>query len=124
MKKIILLLSLFLGLLSLEAHENHKIDTTARHHHMSKPDFFTKRNISRLNGVIEEDTVITIPVVFHILHKSDEDEGVGRNISDADILAQLEVLNEDFRRTNPDAINTPTMFQSCLLYTSPSPRDA
>jgi hypothetical protein len=42
--------------------------------------------------------VITIPVVVHVLWNSPE-----QNISDAQILSQIEVLNEDFRLQNFDA---------------------
>ncbi|HET9055147.1 MAG TPA: zinc metalloprotease, partial [Cyclobacteriaceae bacterium] len=35
---------------------------------------------------------------------------VGRNISDAQILSQLDVLNKDFNRLNTDAVNTPSEF--------------
>ena len=34
------------------------------------------------------------------------------NISDARVLEQIDVLNEDFRRTNSDAGNTPSTFAS------------
>ncbi|HEY0739800.1 MAG TPA: M43 family zinc metalloprotease, partial [Chryseosolibacter sp.] len=50
-----------------------------------------------------------IPVVVHVIHKG-EQVGVGSNISDAQILSQISVLNEDFRRMNPDAGNTPSQF--------------
>ena len=50
---------------------------------------------------------ITIPVVFHVVYKNNTE-----NISQAQILSQLEVINEDFRRQNIDAINTPTDFAS------------
>lgn len=52
-----------------------------------------------------------IPVVFHIIHNG-ESIGVGSNVSDARIFSQLQVLNEDFNRTNADAINTPVEFLS------------
>ncbi len=42
--------------------------------------------------------VITIPVVVHVVHNT-----TAENISDAQILSQINVLNQDFRRTNPDA---------------------
>lgn len=45
---------------------------------------------------------ITIPVVFHVLWHTNAE-----NVSDAALLEQLNVLNQDFRRTNPDATNTP-----------------
>jgi hypothetical protein len=48
-----------------------------------------------------------IPVVFHVLYKNETE-----NVSDEQILSQLTVLNEDFRRTNLDAINTESDFLS------------
>ena len=57
----------------------------------------------------EEATVYTIPVVVHVIHNG-ESLGTGVNIPDDQILSQIEVLTEDFRRTNADASNTPAMF--------------
>ena len=48
----------------------------------------------------------TIPVVFHIIYNNEID-----NISKAQILDGLRVLNEDFRRQNADASNTRAVFQ-------------
>ncbi|MEL7003518.1 MAG: choice-of-anchor J domain-containing protein, partial [Bacteroidota bacterium] len=59
----------------------------------------------------EQAELIEIPVVVHIIH-SGEAIGIGKNVSDAQIISQIEVLNEDFRRTNPDAANTPPIFLS------------
>ncbi|GAB3552765.1 M43 family zinc metalloprotease [Spirosoma fluminis] len=42
-------------------------------------------------------TVITIPIIVHVVHNG-EAVGVGRNISQAQVQAQLATLNEDFRR--------------------------
>lgn len=42
-------------------------------------------------------TVITIPVIVHIVHNG-EAVGAGRNLSAAQVRAQIETLNEDFRR--------------------------
>lgn len=56
------------------------------------------------------NNVIVIPVVFHVVHNG-EPVGTGPNISDAQVLSQLEVLNEDFRRLNDDTVNTPAIFQ-------------
>ncbi len=47
-----------------------------------------------------------IPLVFHIMH-----EGKGENISKAQILDQVRILNEDFRRLNADTVNTPGPFK-------------
>ncbi len=54
--------------------------------------------------------IITIPVVVHVLHTG-QAVGTGLNISAAQIQSQIDVLNEDFRRLNADASNTPTAFE-------------
>jgi len=53
-------------------------------------------------------TVVTIPVVFHVLYKN-----ANQNISDAQIQSQLDVLNRDYRKLNTD-FNTvvPTAFKA------------
>ena len=55
---------------------------------------------------------VTIPVVVHVLHRSPEE-----NISDQQIYSQLQVLNEDFQRLNPDRIHTPSEFLSVATNT-------
>ncbi len=47
-----------------------------------------------------------IPVVFHVVH----DNGIG-DIPYEQLESAIEVLNEDFRRTNTDASNTRSIFQ-------------
>lgn len=59
--------------------------------------------------LINLDGIIIIPVVVHVLHRG-ESVGTGRNISDAQIQSQIDVLNEDFRRLNADRVNTPSAF--------------
>lgn len=51
--------------------------------------------------------IITIPVVVHVVWNTNAE-----NISDAQIFSQIDVLNDDFRRTNSDASNTPAVWQS------------
>lgn len=48
------------------------------------------------NGRIQA-TILTIPIIFHIINNG-EKEGSGMNISQAQVDAQVEVLNEDFRK--------------------------
>jgi hypothetical protein len=55
------------------------------------------------------DGVISIPVVVHVVYNVNNPS---ENISDAQIINQINILNEDFRRLNADAVNTPAMFQS------------
>lgn len=49
--------------------------------------------------------VYTLPVVFHIVYNNES-----QNIPDSVIHSQIEVLNEDYRRMNADAINTRDIF--------------
>ena len=56
------------------------------------------------------DTVY-IPVVFHIVHNGDA-IGAGENISDAQILSQIDAINEDFALLNANAANIPAEFKS------------
>ena len=49
----------------------------------------------------------TIPVVFHVLHKNETE-----TISIEQIQSQLDVLNQDFNRTNNDANQTPSEFSA------------
>jgi hypothetical protein len=81
----------------------------------SKPffeDWITKKIVEKnskpqIMKVQAEPRVI--PVVVHVLHNGTA-VGVDANISDAQILSQIRVLNEDFRRKNADAIRTPEEF--------------
>lgn len=61
---------------------------------------------ARLAGNKQAGVVYTIPVVFHVLHN-----GGAENISRAQILDAMEVLNRDFRLQNIDAANVATPFQ-------------
>jgi hypothetical protein len=49
--------------------------------------------------------VTVIPVVVHVVYKTNAE-----NISDAQINSQIDVLNHDYRKTNPDVANTPAVF--------------
>ena len=53
-----------------------------------------------------ESVVHQIPVVFHVMHYDQ-----GDNISEAQILSALQILNEDMRRTNPDTGNLRALFK-------------
>lgn len=84
---------------------------------------------SRIQTIIENNnydraTVITIPVVVHVVYSTSS-----QNISNAQIQSQIDVLNEDFRRMNADAANTHSRFTNvaadvqiefCLANTDPN----
>jgi hypothetical protein len=55
------------------------------------------KNLSR---AANESEVFEIPVVFHVLYNAPE-----QNLDESIIIRQLEILNEDYRRTNADTSN-------------------
>ncbi len=71
------------------------------------------------------DVVLTIPVVVHVVHAG-EAVGTGRNISEAQVKAQLETLNEDFRRKpgtrgfNDNANGADIEIEFCLAAINPT----
>src|SRR5687768_6379597 len=61
------------------------------------------------NAANQRGAIVTIPVIVHVIHDGDA-LGAGQNISEAQVLSQIDVLNEDFRRLNANAVNTPVAF--------------
>ncbi len=67
------------------------------------------RNFLRQQQTRLQSGSYRIPVVVHVIHNG-EPLGTGTNISDAQILSQIDVINKDFNRLNADAVNTPPEF--------------
>ena len=59
------------------------------------------------NPALQRSTAgtVIIPVVVHVLYNT-----AAQNISDAQVQSQIDVLNEDFRKLNADAANTPALY--------------
>lgn len=68
----------------------------------------SKQSLNKYSGKNEEN-IYFIPVVVHVIHQGEE-IGTESNIPDEQIFSQIEVLNEDFRRMNADASETPAEF--------------
>src|SRR5690606_38938 len=64
------------------------------------------KNTQQNSLLLDNDDIILIPVVVHIVWNI-----ASENLSVAQIQSQIDVLNEDFRRINTDASNTPVLFQ-------------
>ncbi len=91
--------------------------TMAAHERLLKSDPNFARNQKKLEEITKNNillgtktnartaTLITIPVVVHVLYNDDAE-----NISDAQILSQIQVLNEDFSKGNADASQIPASF--------------
>ena len=85
-----------------------KCGTMVRHERMS--DFFLPVAPATLPSGVGSNargtSVFCIPVVVHVVYRN-----ASQNLSQAQIDSQIAVLNEDFRRTNPDAASTLATFQ-------------
>ncbi|WGD35709.1 immunoglobulin-like domain-containing protein [Olleya sp. YS] len=87
---------------------------------MDQIEAYTQQRIAQSQNARIDGSIITIPVVVHVLYRNSTE-----NISVAQIQSQLDVLNEDFRRTNPDADNTwsqaaDSEIQFCLSSVDPN----
>ncbi len=77
------------------------------------------------SGRAHSRMVLTIPVVFHIIHYG-EAKGTGQNLSAAQIQSQLDILNEDFRRMsgtpgfNNDPAGADTEIEFCMAFWDPN----
>lgn len=69
--------------------------------------------------------VVTIPVVVHVIHSGDA-VGVDENIADAQVLSQITVLNQDFRRMvgtpghNTNPVGADMEIEFCLAQRDPA----
>jgi hypothetical protein len=83
-----------------------------------------KSKMAAKRGTNETNTVITIPVVVHVIHNGDA-VGSNENISDARILSQIAVLNQDFRRMvdtpgfNSTTVGADVEIEFCLAKRKP-----
>jgi hypothetical protein len=66
---------------------------------------FSEQWISENSSTYRE--VITIPVVVHVVYRTQ-----GENLPDVQIRSQINVLNEDYRMTNADAANVPSVWNN------------
>lgn len=120
MRYTIKALALCLGLFttSLATAQHCGYDAMHQHYLQTDPGYAQRlqqietaaQQYQQLGGPRAKKVVITIPVVVHVVHNG-EAIGTGTNISDAQVLSQLDVLNKDFRFNNADASLIPAVFQ-------------
>ncbi len=70
---------------------------------------FTRNFISRGTSNMRSAGTVSIPVVVHVVYNT-----AVQNISDAQILSQIDALNEDFGKLNADTVNIPNAFKSLV----------
>ena len=71
----------------------------------ARDDIENHARLFRAGAATARPGVTRIPVVVHVVWNT-----AAQNISDAQIASQIDVLNRDFRRTNPDVSSTPAVF--------------
>ncbi|MBL4715355.1 MAG: fibronectin type III domain-containing protein, partial [Bacteroidia bacterium] len=84
----------------------------------------TEHFVKHYDNNSRAEAIISIPVVVHVVYNT-----TSENVSTAQVQSQIDVLTEDFRRTNADKSNTPSAFSSlaadtkiefCLATTDPN----
>lgn len=106
--------------------EQLKADPEAYKAYLESEDAFNQylRSSENSNQRTQED-IILIPVVVHVMHLPSHPVGTSSNISEAQILSQIEVLNEDFaklfgsRGYNTNLVGADTKIQFCLATRDP-----
>lgn len=76
----------------------------------------------RAEGKLMLPAVIRIPVVVHVIHNGDA-VGTGENIADAQVLSQITVLNQDYRKitgTPGFGAGVDTTIEFCMAQIDPS----
>ncbi|MFY8187277.1 MAG: M43 family zinc metalloprotease [Flavobacterium sp.] len=85
-----------------------------------------QKNARISNNEVEGGTnVLVIPVVVHVIHNGDA-YGLNENIRDEQVISQITVLNQDFRRMqgtpgfNSDAVGADVEIEFCLAKRDPN----
>ena len=100
---------------SLFAEAQSSCGTMEHLEHLLKSDAFMAKNMASIERFTEQyvknqhlkaEINVTIPVVVHIVYKS-----ATENLSDAVIIDQIAVLNEDFRKLNSNQNIIPIVFK-------------
>ena len=128
MKKVLLFLSMALPVIAfaqrncgtMEHYERAVQENPSYELNQIEIENFTNEFLSHNNGA--DRAIVTIPVVVHVVYNNTTE-----NISDAQILTQIDVLNKDFAKMNADAANTPSIFtasntdiQFCMASVDPT----
>lgn len=125
MKKLIIALVCYLMLgVDLNAQGSEKCGTMYNHHEIGKniQNIVHKRlQIEKIANIWEQNhkgdkmqdtALISIPVVFHVVYNT-----ATQNLDDSLVYSQLDVMNNDYRRTNADTVNTRAVFDSIAVDT-------
>jgi hypothetical protein len=93
----------------MEAHERLSELYSSFRTNQNRIESFTARSITSGLAARVARQLITVPVVVHVVSKKAEED-----ISDSQIKSQIAVLNKDFRATNTDATDTPSVWSGLV----------
>lgn len=77
--------------------------------HVYSPDLTIESEILNQSQQKSSGEVYLLPVVVHVIH-----DGGASNISEAQVLSQMNILNRDYRKQNGDTINTNPLFSTLM----------
>ncbi|MFQ3575711.1 MAG: M43 family zinc metalloprotease [Cytophagales bacterium] len=86
--------------------EYHEIQ---KHKKQSYQKLYEPQIENKDNLRIENNATVVIPVVVHVIYNSST-----TNISDEQVISQIEVLNKDFRAQNADTGKVPEVFKNLI----------
>jgi len=88
------------------AHEvDHRLRRTLPEYATAQ-DALERRTRARRTAAVAREGCTRITVVVHVVHRTEEE-----NLSTEQVVSQIDVLNHDFRATNPDREGTPEPFK-------------
>lgn len=90
---------------TMEVHDRMMREDAEYARNQASIEKFTQEYI-KANPTAKTGTIITIPVVFHVVYRL-----AGENIPDSRLLEQLDVLNQDYAKTNSDTNLVPAVFK-------------
>ncbi len=86
--------------------------------HLEAEERILKRSKEYYNNPLKDGSTYTIPVVVHVVHNPGDAIGQGSNMTDQDIIAGVQLLNDNFANLNGQGVDIGIDF--CLATTDPS----
>jgi len=105
--------------------QSNATQNTARFEQWLAPKVAALKSAGQQRNGLNTNQVVTIPVVVHVVHNGDL-EGQNENIPEGQVLSQITVLNQDFRKMantpgyNTNAVGADMEIEFCLAQRDPN----
>ncbi len=109
----------------LKSKNPNRLSTTEFEQWIAPKIIIEKEKRKNTSKVLQQNAVIIIPVVVHVIHNGDI-IGINENIFDQQVISQIRVLNEDFRKKagtpgfNTNAVGADVEIEFALAKRDPS----